>query len=73
MFVGNGLFGLFVPRSKSFELLSEDGNVGIRFAERSRGLYRIVILGKPSVAWVLKTVELIRGEKLRELYRTLKS
>jgi hypothetical protein len=47
-------------------------NIGIRFAERTRGVYQAMIPDKPSMVWLLNTVEeLIRREKLREFYRTL--
>jgi hypothetical protein len=37
---------------------SKFGKIGnnIRFVERSKGVYRAVLLGKPSVGWWLKTV-----------------
>jgi hypothetical protein len=65
--------GYFYIEAKSFELLSEGGNISIRFAKRSIGIYRAVILGKPSVMWLQLIVkELIRGEKLREFCGTFR-
>ena len=46
----------FFIKAKTFEVLSEVGNGGIRLAERSR-VYRAVILGKFSVIWLLNMVE----------------
>lgn len=60
-------------KAKSFKVLSKDGNGGFRFAERCKGVYRALILGKPSVVWLLNMAEdYIRGENLREFYRTLR-
>lgn len=61
------IFGFLYVKAKSFEILLEVGNNGVRFAKRSRGVYRVVILVKLSVIWFPKTVEeLIKGENLRE-------
>jgi hypothetical protein len=52
-----GYLGFFFVKAKTFEILSEVGNGGIRLAERSKGVYRAVILGKFSVIWLLNMVE----------------
>ncbi len=51
-----GYLRFFYVEAKSFEIQSKDGEGGIRFVERSKGVYRAVLLGKPSVGWWLKTV-----------------
>jgi hypothetical protein len=37
-----GYLGYIYVEAKSFEILFEIGNSGIRFAERSRGVYRAI-------------------------------
>jgi hypothetical protein len=53
------LFGLkfsrfFYVEEKAFEIRSEVGNEGFWSAERSKGVYQAVILGKLSLIWLLK-------------------
>lgn len=45
----NGLFGFFYVESKSYELRSRVGNEGFRLAEWSKGLFRSVEMGFPSM------------------------
>jgi hypothetical protein len=52
-----GYLGDFYVRAKSFEILSEIGTC------------TVVLLGTPSVGWMLKTVELIGGDNLRDFRR----
>jgi len=69
-----GYLGFFYIEPKAFELHSEDGIGGIRFAERSRETYWAVIMGNPSVMWLRSTVEeLVWGTVLREFYRSFRS
>jgi hypothetical protein len=42
-----GYLGYFYVKAKHFAILSKVGS-GVRFADESRGVYRVVILGKPS-------------------------
>jgi hypothetical protein len=50
-----GYLGYFYVEAKAFEVQSEIGNNGIRLAERSKGVYGAVCLGKPLVGWLTKT------------------
>lgn len=57
--------------SKSYEIQSEIGNGGVRLDEKSRGIFRAVVMGRPSMVWLMNTMEaLIKGDELRYVYRT---
>lgn len=58
------LFGLkfsrfFYVEEKAFEIRSKVRNGGFWSAERSKGVYRAVILGKLSWIWLLKVMEVL--------------
>jgi hypothetical protein len=56
--------------SKSFEFRFEVSD-GVRLAERSRHLFRAVILGWSSLVWLMQAVErLSKGEEDNEKWRT---
>jgi hypothetical protein len=56
--------------SKSFEFWSKVSK-GVRLAERSRGIFRAVILGWPSLFWLMHELEVfIKGQDIRENCRT---
>lgn len=38
---------------KSYEIRSEIGNGGVQLAERSRGIFKVVVLGRSSVVWLM--------------------
>lgn len=65
-----GYLGYFYVEAKSFKILYKIRNKGIRLAERSKWVHRAVILGKSSVGWLLKMVELIRGDNQRDFCKT---
>lgn len=46
------VMGYFYVEAKAFKVLSEIGNKGIRLAERSKGVYRVVCLGELPVGWL---------------------
>lgn len=67
-----GYLGFFYVEAKSFEFRSEISG-GVRLAERSRGVFRVVVLGWPSVFWLMQSLEvLIKGDKLSESWRTFR-
>jgi hypothetical protein len=43
---------------------------GVRLAKRSKGVFRAVVLGWPSVIWLLKVFT--KGKDLRENWRTFR-
>jgi hypothetical protein len=52
--------------SKSFEFWSEVSG-SVRLAEGSRGIFRAVILGWPSVFWLIHALEVfIKSEDIKE-------
>ncbi len=54
--------------AKSVEVWSEIGNGGVCVAERSGGIFRVVVLAKPSLVWLMNSMEtLIKGVELRIL------
>lgn len=48
--------GYFYVEAKSYEI-ALSGNGGARLAERSRGILRAVVLGRPSVVWPMNSME----------------
>lgn len=46
--------GYFYVEAKSFAILLEIGNFGIRFAETIEVFYQVVLLGTPNVGVVVK-------------------
>jgi hypothetical protein len=65
-----GSLGFFNVEANSFEFLSEISG-GIRLEERGGGIFRVVVLGWPSVFWLLKALEVMtKGNDLREYWRT---
>lgn len=58
-----GFASCFYAETKTYELSIEEGTSSLRFVERSRGISRAMHLGKPSLAWLLDTVEeMLKGE-----------
>jgi hypothetical protein len=51
-----GYLGFCYVDSKSFAFRS-DVSSGVRLAERSRSIFRAVILGWPSIVWLMKAME----------------
>ncbi|GLT70445.1 hypothetical protein SLA2020_425260 [Shorea laevis] len=59
--------------AKSFELRSTVGDGGVRLAERSRGLFRAVHLGRLSIGWLRSSMETLRTEgDVNEFCRTFR-
>lgn len=54
-----GYFGYFYIETKSYEILFRVGNGGVGLAERSRGIFLVVVMVIQSVVWLLKMEELI--------------
>lgn len=69
-----GYLGFFYVEAKSFEFRSDLRSMGgVRLVERRRGVFQAVVLGWPSVFWLLKVQEvLIKGNKLSEYWRTFR-
>jgi hypothetical protein len=73
-FLGNGMgyLGYCYVDSKSFEFRSEVSG-GVRLAERSRHLFRAVILGWSSLVWLMQAVErLSKGEEDNDKWKTFR-
>lgn len=49
-----GCLGNFYVEAKSFEFRFEIGFGGVWLVERSRGVFRVVVLGWPSMVWLMK-------------------
>jgi len=66
-----GYLRFFYVEAKSFEIHFKIGVGGIQLAERSRGLFRAVFLGRLSIGWLRNSVEALRKEgDLSEFCRT---
>jgi hypothetical protein len=67
-----GYLGYCYVDSKSFEFRSEVSG-GVRLAERSRHLFRAVILGWSSLVWLMQAVErLSKGEEDNDKWKTFR-
>lgn len=57
--------------AKSFEICFEIGVGGAHLAERSRGTFKAVVLGRLSVGWLRTSMEvLLKGGDLSKFSRT---
>jgi hypothetical protein len=67
-----GFVSCFYTKTKTYELSIENGTLGLSFVGRSRGVSFVVFFGKPSMVWLLATVEeMLKWENLSEFYRAL--
>ncbi|GLT69622.1 hypothetical protein SLA2020_417590 [Shorea laevis] len=65
-----GYLGHFFVELEAYEIRTIVGFNGIRFAEWRRGTIRAVMMAKPSVLWLKKTMEdLIKGADIKDFYR----
>lgn len=63
--------GYFYVETKSYEIQYESRNGGVRLAERSKGIFRAVVLGRSSVFWLMNSMEaLIKRDYLRDFWST---
>jgi hypothetical protein len=66
-----GYLGFFYVKAKSFEIHSEISVGGTRLAERSRGTFKAVVLGRQSIGLLRNSMEaLLKGGELNEFCRT---
>lgn len=64
----------FCAESKVFELLVVEGASGLHFVQGSRGIVRVVFVGKLNVVWLLSVVEkLVKGEVTTKFSKSLRN
>lgn len=62
--------GFIYVEPKQFVIRTEIGVGGIQLAERSRGIFRALVLGRLSIGWLRNSMEALRRGDLKEFCRT---